>query len=294
MTIAPFAYAFGCLVTNNIHQILLLRSDNGTWSLPAVPGFTGERAESTALRAVREATGLTGDITGLVGELPPDPITGSPLQRIYKFALATNSPPITPAQKTVGWFHSDNLPGVTPTTAALLRRYAPKRPLLPRDEWLATTPRSWTCAAAIITSPDGRLLLVKAPEATSWNFVGGMIDAHETGPQAATRELLEETGIDRPARRLLVVAWQHPEPNIDHSIIQFFHDFGTIEPESVNLCCEDGEIVEWGWFHPHDLDSATGPARADLARKALSARCTTEISILDVPGLSQHSTATTK
>lgn len=190
-----------------------------------------------------------------------------------------------------GWFHTDNLPGVDRETAAFLRAYGPKRPHLPRAEWLSTTPRAWMCTAAVVTAPDGRLLMVKAAGATMWNFAGGMLDSHEAAPEGAARELREETGLDLAPGRLLAVSWQHPEPGLDHPIVQFFHDFGTVDPDRVQLSCEDGEIEGWGWFLPAELDCATGATRAKLARVALGARKTGEVAFFAAEGQSAHSQA---
>lgn len=279
----------GCLITNDIQQVLLLRQPDGTWHLPSAPALAGEEPQHTAHRAAREVAGLTGTIAAELGQIPADTINGTPAHHIYGFAPSTDPMPIL-ALESFGWFHSDNLPGVTATTAAFIRTHAPARRQLPRAQWLATTARSWACAAAIITSPDGRLLLVRSPDTTWWHFVGGMIDAHETGPEGAAREVREETGLDLPAGRLLAVSWQHPEPGLDHTILQFFHDFGTIDPDTVTLRCDDGEIVGWHWFSPHEFDAATGPGRAHLARQALAARHGTDTIVITSRGLSAHST----
>ncbi|TCC02381.1 pyrimidine (deoxy)nucleoside triphosphate diphosphatase [Kosakonia quasisacchari] len=58
---------------------------------------------------------------------------------------------------------------------------------------------------AAIIERDGKILLAQRPEHADqpglWEFAGGKVEAGETQPQALTRELREELGIDAvPAR----------------------------------------------------------------------------------------------
>ncbi|MFW0789930.1 NUDIX hydrolase [Gordonia sp. CPCC 205333] len=56
------------IVTNNEGHILLVRRrDNNLWALPGGGMELGESITETAVREVKEETGLTVDITGLVG-----------------------------------------------------------------------------------------------------------------------------------------------------------------------------------------------------------------------------------
>ncbi|WP_216093921.1 NUDIX domain-containing protein [Jiangella alba] len=56
------------VVVNDPGEILLIRrTDNGNWSLPGGAMDIGERIGETAVREVREETGITCEITGLVG-----------------------------------------------------------------------------------------------------------------------------------------------------------------------------------------------------------------------------------
>lgn len=56
------------VVVNDRGEILLIRrTDNGNWSLPGGAMDIGERITDTAVREVREETGIACDVVGLVG-----------------------------------------------------------------------------------------------------------------------------------------------------------------------------------------------------------------------------------
>ncbi len=275
----------GCIVTDDIGRILLLRGADGRWDIPAAPVGEAEDPADAAARALREACGLAGTVATSWAALihdGPEPVR----RQVYRLTADDLDRLTAGLPRAHGWFFADNLPGVTPHTARFLRAHAPARPHLPREQWLATTPRSWTCTAAILTAPDGRLLMVKGFDVDTYNFPGGMLDAHEASSEGAERELHEETGLRLPAGPLLAVCWQHPEPGLDHPIVQFFHDFGSHDPEAAQLSCHDKEIVGWAWLRPDELDEAAGPARARLARQVVAARPTGHTAILSVANAS--------
>ncbi|MFC5664812.1 NUDIX hydrolase [Kitasatospora misakiensis] len=275
----------GALVTDTLGRVLLLRRSDGRWELPSAAVRPDEDPAEAAVRALAEACGVAASAGHRVGVFEDG--TEPALRHVY--ALSAHVPGaldrlVLPRHTTHGWFFTDNLPGITPETVRFLRAHGPARPHLPRAQWLATTPRSWLCTVAVVTAPDGRLLMVKPrlrkpnrrPDAGLWNFPGGVLDTHEDSPTGAARELREETGLDRSAGPLLAVFWRHPAPGSDHPIVQFFHDFGTADPGTVRLSCQDGEVTDWAWFRPDggELDAAAGPDRANRARQALAARTT--------------------
>jgi 8-oxo-dGTP diphosphatase len=54
------------------------------------------------------------------------------------------------------------------------------------------------CVGAIMTDPDGRLLLIKrghAPGAGLWSVPGGRVEDGESDAEAVVREVREETGL---------------------------------------------------------------------------------------------------
>ncbi len=56
-------------------------------------------------------------------------------------------------------------------------------------------PRHIVAASALITNPDGKILLVKSPR-RGWEFPGGQVEEGETLIEALQREIREEAGVE--------------------------------------------------------------------------------------------------
>lgn len=102
--------------------------------------------------------------------------------------------------------------------------------------------------------PDGRIVLIKRKDNGKWSLPGGIIDWGEDIPNAARRELREETGLQLINIRRLVGVYSSPnrDPRI-HSISVL------IEAEvQGNLQAEDTlEVLEVKAFIPSDLPIGT-------------------------------------
>ena len=102
------------------------------------------------------------------------------------------------------------------------------------------------CGLAILR--DGKLLLyrrLRAPEAGTWNIVGGKVDHMERAMEAARREAEEESGLTVGAVDFLCVSEQILADERQHwlSLIYVTEDFSgearVMEPE---------KLPEFGWF----------------------------------------------
>ncbi|MBA3307382.1 MAG: GNAT family N-acetyltransferase [Chloroflexi bacterium] len=87
-------------------------------------------------------------------------------------------------------------------------------------------------AGVLFTDDLGRVLLVRPTYKQPWEIPGGLVEEGESPHEAATREVTEETGLDRPAGRLLCVDWVPPrDPKTDGLMLLF--DGGVLAPAEV-------------------------------------------------------------
>ena len=109
------------------------------------------------------------------------------------------------------------------------------------------------CGLAILR--EGKLLLyrrLRAPEAGSWNIVGGKVDHMERAIDSARREAEEESGLRIGSVDFLCISEQIIEDERQHwlSLIYVTEDFAgearVMEPE---------KLPEFGWFALDDLPS---------------------------------------
>jgi 8-oxo-dGTP pyrophosphatase MutT (NUDIX family) len=107
---------------------------------------------------------------------------------------------------------------------------------------------------AIVTDPDGRVLLVR--EDGRWLAPGGEVEADESHGEALVREVREETGVEiapGPPVAVTEVAFTHGD---DRVAFQFAHYTAT--PETTALAADPGlpgegiEAVEWRESVPED------------------------------------------
>ncbi|NYI04450.1 NUDIX domain-containing protein [Allostreptomyces psammosilenae] len=122
--------------------------------------------------------------------------------------------------------------GGTPTGATA----SGARPdLLEHDAWLATLPTFHAAAAALITDPLGRVLVVKPNYRPGWNLPGGVMEGDEPPHACCRREVAEEVGLDVTPGRLLVVDWVTPRPGA-RGWFGYVFDCGTLaDPSAIRL-----------------------------------------------------------
>lgn len=120
------------------------------------------------------------------------------------------------------------------------------------------------CGLAILR--DGKLLLyrrLRAPEAGTWNIVGGKVDHMERAMEAARREAEEESGLTVGAVDFLCVSEQILADERQHwlSLIYVTEDFSgearVMEPE---------KLPEFGWVPLDALPSPLSRFAADAVK----------------------------
>lgn len=116
-------------------------------------------------------------------------------------------------------------------------------------------------AVLAITVQDGQALLVQRknpPDAGLWGFPGGRVEFGETLQDAATRELLEETGIAAEAG-----------PVIGHleNIKEGFHYllFGVLCTKPTGRPVADDDALQAEWVDIEEIESGLRPLSEHVA-----------------------------
>ena len=130
-----------------------------------------------------------------------------------------------------------------------------------RQRAVRTVAPSYTLGAqARVQREDGRLLLVKAAYRWRWGMPGGLMDVGESPKNAVIRETFEETGlrIEVVGDPVVLVETHMQRVNF---IYQAVPALGA-DPDA--LRAQASEIVELGWFHPHELPETIPDTSAEL------------------------------
>ncbi len=109
-------------------------------------------------------------------------------------------------------------------------------------------------AGVLFTDDLGRVLLVRPTYKQTWEVPGGLVEEGESPHEAATRELTEEIGLDRPAGRLLCVDWVPPrDPKTDGLMLLF--DGGVLAPDEMTaIALPPEELSEYRFVASSDLE----------------------------------------
>jgi 8-oxo-dGTP pyrophosphatase MutT (NUDIX family) len=126
-------------------------------------------------------------------------------------------------------------------------------------------------AGALFRDVHRRVLLVQPSYKPNWEIPGGVVEADESPWAAATRELLEEIGWDRPLGRLLVVDHVRPPDSQPEGMV-FVFDGGVLsETDLVSMVFPDGEILSVGFYTVAQARMKVKPVLADRLEVALAA-----------------------
>jgi 8-oxo-dGTP diphosphatase len=139
------------------------------------------------------------------------------------------------------------------------------------DTWYASLPGVIVSAAALITDPAGRVLLVKPNYREHWSLPGGICELGEPPHAGCAREVSEEIGLDRPAGPLLAVDWAQPYGPDVRPIMAFVFDGGTLEDDG-GIVLQQEELDDYRFAGPAEVTSCMAAGGARRVRAALAAR----------------------
>lgn len=265
----------GVMATDDTARILLLRRAPGTphpalWELPNGLVHDGEPPEQTAERVLREQAGVAWDLADYVGHVDYPTAEGTVRHLVFTARVGTPDISLSLQHDGHAWRYADALPALRPHMLDLLRHIAPDKPMLDRDEWQDSLPRWHVGANALVRDQHDRILLVRPGRGSGrFQLPGGQVDAHETPPQAARRELREETGLDLPAGPLISISFEHPSPGWDHPTQIVLFDHGRVDSDTVQLTTDDPDIAEHRWAALAEAESLIGIARTERLQAGL-------------------------
>ncbi|MFI6151557.1 NUDIX hydrolase [Kitasatospora sp. NPDC051170] len=197
--------AVGVVVRNASGQVLMIRRAPhdvlpGLWEYPGGSLEDGEPVPAGAARELAEETGLTGALD-YVRHLDFSNQNG---QQVRQFVFTTEVPDGTPlALSPEHDAHQWAVPGRLPPTSDRQRsviEWLTGRLAIPGwrpvGGYLTTIARPSVYGSFLVTDPQGRVLGMRsAINPDVWNFPGGNVEPGEELPDAAVRELREESGL---------------------------------------------------------------------------------------------------
>lgn len=126
-------------------------------------------------------------------------------------------------------------------------------------------------AGVLFRDREDRVLLREPSYKPTWEIPGGAVDADESPWAAASRELVEELGLDRPLGRLLVVDYVRPHDNRPEGVM-FVFDGGLMdESDLAGLVFADGEILSAGFHTIEQARAKVKPLLGDRLAVAVEA-----------------------
>ncbi|HEX5199397.1 NUDIX domain-containing protein [Paractinoplanes rhizophilus] len=111
-------------------------------------------------------------------------------------------------------------------------------------------------AGALFRDAGGRFMLVKPHYKPEWDIPGGMVEEGETPSEACAREVAEELGLTIAVGPALVIDWA-PHPAQGDKLLFVFDGGLLTEADRSAIRFVDGEITEWAFVAPDNLDDYT-------------------------------------
>jgi ADP-ribose pyrophosphatase YjhB (NUDIX family) len=128
-------------------------------------------------------------------------------------------------------------------------------------------------AGALLTHPDGRVLLVKPNYRDHWAIPGGMLEDREPPHVGCVREIREELGLAISPGPLLVVDWAPPADKRPRPLMIFVFDGGMLT-DTDDITLQTEELDDYRFIAPDQVSSYLPASIAARIPAALTARAT--------------------
>ncbi|TQR82607.1 NUDIX hydrolase [Mycobacterium hodleri] len=145
------------------------------------------------------------------------------------------------------------------------------RSFVPPEQYYAGLARVRQGAGALITTPDGRVVMYDVTYRDYLELPGGAVEVGESPPAACARECREELGVDVRVGRLLVLDHQTDGGDRGDSVM-FVYDGGVVDESALGNVPADDEGRGVVLVDPSDLDRVTISRLANRIRSARAAR----------------------
>jgi 8-oxo-dGTP diphosphatase len=123
-------------------------------------------------------------------------------------------------------------------------------------------------AGALFRDAGARIMMVRTSYKDEWEIPGGMVEEGETPSEACRREVREELGLVITPGQALIVDWA-PHPTQGDKLL-FIFDGGTLSTaQHAEITFTDGEILEYAYVEPTNLESYTVERLARRLRAAI-------------------------
>jgi len=139
--------------------------------------------------------------------------------------------------------------------------------------WYASLPTMYGAAAALITDPSGRVLLVKPNYRERWSLPGGILEQGEPPHVGCAREVAEEVGLQITVGPLLVVDWAAPDQQRPRPFVYFVFDGGEVSA-GTGIVVQEEELDGYRFTRPDELASYLPDFMVARGEAALRARVT--------------------
>ncbi len=148
--------------------------------------------------------------------------------------------------------------------------------------WYSGLPGVVLSAAALITDPAGRPLLVKPNYRDHWSLPGGICEHGEPPHLGCAREVAEEIGLPVEPGPLLTIDWAQPLGPELRPMMSFVFDGGTLADGS-GIVLQAEELDAWQFTVPPDLPRFLPPYQLRRVTGGLAARAAGTLMYLPRP-----------